>query len=272
MRADLHLHTTFSDGKLTPGELVEIALKRNLQAIAITDHDTVDGIEPAKDAAKVIAGFKIVPGIEINAFLAHQEIHILGYYIDHRDKSLSRDLAVLQRQREERALEIVDKLVTLGLELDYSQVLSKATGSSVGRPHIAEVLVDKGYVESIPDAFQRYLNAGAPAYVPRKKLSPYDAIDIIKGYKGIPIIAHPGLMKDITILDSLIDCGLRGIEAHHIKHSVEQTKYFNELAKTNNLIVTGGSDSHDSLTIGHTVAPKGAIDALKAAKAELYSE
>lgn len=269
MKSDLHLHTTCSDGKLTPEQLTELAFSRGLGAIAITDHDTVDGIERAVKKAQYFSNPEVIPGIEINAFLDNQEVHVLGYFIDYTNPKLKSDLLGLQTQRKERAIKIIDKLGELGFNIKYEDVLSKVTGASVGRPHIAQALVEKGHAKSEKQSFDELLNQGRPAYIPRKKLSPFEAIDVIKAYKGIPVIAHPGLLKDPTIIKPLSDYGLMGIEAYHTKHTLEQSEHFMEIGKRYNLIITGGSDSHDAPTVGTVTAPSDCVDALKKAKETL---
>jgi predicted metal-dependent phosphoesterase TrpH len=266
MKLDLHLHTTCSDGQLTPEELVRLASDRGLDAIAITDHDTVDGIDPALIAATFHNNLEIVPGIEINTFFGKQEVHVLGYYIDYNNSEFETILKKLQGQREERSRKIVEKLVDLGLYLDLEDVLSKVKGSSIGRPHIAEALVEKGYVGSAVEAFEKYLNCGKPAYVPREKMSPFEAIDIIKGFGGIPVLAHPGLLEEPSIIGALIERGLMGIEAYHIKHTPEQTEHYRKFAIEKDLIITGGSDSHDASNVGAVEVPGDALEALKKAK------
>lgn len=258
MRADLHLHTTCSDGMLTPETVVQIANKLKLRAIAITDHDTIDGIAPALREAKKYSDLEVIPGIEINTHYEGQEIHILGYYIDYKEDYLKQTLTEFQEYRILRAKKIIYKLNNqLKIDVCFDEVLKKAKGPSVGRPHIAAALAEKGYAENIQDAFEKYLDLGKPAYVPRKKITPYDAIDIIKKSKGIPVLAHPGLLEKQDIIQSLIDYGIIGIEVIHRDHSQWQNKFYYDFALKNNLLMTGGSDSHgtDPITIGSLDIP-----------------
>ncbi|MCG0276059.1 MAG: PHP domain-containing protein [Thermosediminibacteraceae bacterium] len=244
MKVDLHLHTTFSDGSLTPEQVVDTANSLNLRAIAITDHDTVDGIVPAIERAKIYRNFEVVPGIEINSFYCEEEVHILGYYIDYWSTTLRSALKVMQKERIERVKKIIEKLQKLGVEITFEEVEAKASGLSIGRPHIAMALIEKKIVSSVEEAFQLYLGPGKPAYVPREKLSPYHAVDLIKKSGGITVLAHPGMLKNQVIVKSLIDYGVHGIEVYHKEHDEEKVKYFKNLAKKYGLLMTGGSDCH----------------------------
>lgn len=244
MYIDLHVHTTFSDGLLTPEQVVKMAIKLNLKAIAITDHDTVDGIRPALDEAKKYTGFEVVPGVELSTDWNNEEIHILGYYIDYNNSNLRTVLLSFQQKRRKRIEEIIAKLKNMGINISIEDVCAKSKGSSLGRPHIALVLVEKGYVGSVQEAFKNYLNKGKPAYVPKEKLTPFSAIDIIKQNSGIPVLAHPGLLEDNSIINELISYGIMGIEVVHKSHNKPQVAYYTKLALDNNLLLTGGSDSH----------------------------
>lgn len=244
MCIDLHIHTIFSDGLLTPEQVVNKAIKLNLKAIAITDHDTVDGIRPALNEAKKYTEFEVVPGVELSTDWHSEEIHILGYYIDHNDLNLRTALVSFQQKRSERVEKIIAKLKNMGIDISIKDVYAKSKGTSLGRPHIALALVEKGYVGSVQEAFKNYLNKGKPAYVPKEKLTPFSAIDIIKQSSGIPVLAHPGLLEDSSIINELISYGIMGIEVVHKNHNKAQVDYFTKLALNNNLLLTGGSDSH----------------------------
>ena len=178
MRADLHLHTTFSDGKLTPQQVVKEAWK-------------LDGVPLALDEAKKYSNLEVIPGIELSTDWGGQEIHILGYYIDYDDVNFKAVLSKLQQRRENRIEKIVEKLKDININISFYEVSKKSSGSSLGRPHVASVLIEKGYAASVKDAFSKYLGRGKPAYVPRGKLTPFDAIDMVKQSKGIPVLAHP---------------------------------------------------------------------------------
>ncbi|WP_422448737.1 PHP domain-containing protein [Thermoanaerobacterium sp. DL9XJH110] len=244
MKVDLHIHTVFSDGLLTPGQVVNEAHRLNLKAIAITDHDTTDGIPEAVEQAKKFPAMEVIPGIEINSYYNDEEVHILGYYIDYKGSYLKGVLQNLQAKRVKRAMTIVEKLKEMDINVSFENVRKKARGPSIGRPHIAAVLVENGYADSIEDAFEKYLNPGRPAYVPREKLTPFDAVDIIKKAEGIPVLAHPGLLEKKEIIDQLVEYGIMGVEAYHKDHSKQQTDYFIKFASSRGLTITGGSDSH----------------------------
>lgn len=263
-KADLHIHTNASDGALTPSEAVKLAFENNIQVIAITDHDSIEGIEEAI-AVSNIYGIEVIPGIEINCEIDLEDIHILGYYINYKDARLSQILAYLMQCREKRTQKIIEALNEQGLYISLKDV-KKEGGKYIGRPHIAKVLLQYGYVKSVKEAFEKYLDRGCPAYVPRAKLSPYDVIGIIKNSGGVPVLAHPGLLKSYDVIPELIKAGLQGLEAYHTKHNFKQIGEIINIARRYNLIITGGSDFHDvslSNTIGNVAVSYDAIETLK---------
>ncbi|MGB9813586.1 MAG: PHP domain-containing protein [Thermovenabulum sp.] len=267
MLIDLHIHTTFSDGKLTPEEVVEKAAELNLKAIAITDHDTIDGISFAIERAKYYPSLEIVPGIEINTDFENEEVHILGYYIDYKDHFLQIKLREFQEIRNSRIKKMIEKLNRLNIPIKNEDVEKEADGPSLGRPHIARVLVKKGYASSVEEAFLLYLDKGKPAYVPRYKLTPVEAIELIKKSGGIPVLAHPGLIKNKGIVFKIIKMGIKGIEVYHKEHNKEDSNYFMELAKKYSLLMTGGSDCHgDPLLMGSQPVPYEFLMQLKDSK------
>lgn len=244
---DLHVHTTASDGTYTPSEVVDLAKKIGLTAVAITDHDTVNGLDEAKDQAQKI-GIEFIDGIEISADF-EIEMHILGYFINPKDRSLLNALNILESFREERNPKIVKKLQLMGYKITMEEVISAANGNIIGRPHIAKVLVDKGYFSNTKEVFDKLLSYGKPAYVKKDKLHPKDAIEIIKGSGGISILAHPHKFLYLddsieNILIELMDYGLDGIEAIHSEHSIQEKNRLMEVAEKLSLIITGGSDFH----------------------------
>ncbi|MBU7006474.1 PHP domain-containing protein [Phosphitispora fastidiosa] len=245
---DLHVHTTASDGTMTPERIVFLAARCGLKAVAITDHDTVEGLAEALQAGEK-AGIEVVPGVEIGVDYPG-EMHILGYYMDHRSSRLSRDLAQLRESRDRRNPRMAAKLRELGFDITMDEVARAAGGTVVGRPHFAAVLKKKGYINSVEEAFDRYLGAGRPAYVKKDKISPAQGIEMITGAGGIPVLAHPhylragGREEFEELLRALCGSGLMGIEAYYSTHSATETAYFCALAKTNGLLVTGGSDFH----------------------------
>ena len=258
MKADLHIHTIYSDGLLSPAQVVRKADERNLKVIAITDHDTIEGIPEALEEAKRSQKLEVIPGIEINTDYKGEDVHILGYYVDYRGDYLKNILENLQHKRTERAKNIAKKLRELGIPIYFDEIRSKALGPSVGRPHVAAVLVEKGFAVSTEDAFIKYLNRGRPAYVPRERLTPFAAVDIIKRSSGIPVLAHPGLIKSQHIVDELIEYGIMGIEVYHKEHTRLQAKHYIKVAKYHGLLLTGGSDCHgkDPLLLGTLDIPE----------------
>jgi predicted metal-dependent phosphoesterase TrpH len=242
-RIDLHLHSSASDGQLRPAELVESARQRQLNAIALTDHDTTDGIAEARAAAQ---GFPvIVPAIELTAADARGEIHILGYYIQAEHPVLQAALQRRQVERVTRARRMVARLGELGAALDWTQVEALVGGGTVGRPHIARALRQAGYVDSVNDAFDRYLGDGRPAYIPHAEFPAEAAIDLIHQAGGAAVLAHPGLRQDYAaLIERLAAAGLDGVEAHHPGHSATVRANLRGMAARFKLVVTGGSDFH----------------------------
>jgi predicted metal-dependent phosphoesterase TrpH len=240
--ADLHLHTDQSDGKLNPENIVKEANRAGLSTIAITDHDMLDGIKPALLAGKQY-GIEVIPGLELSAESDGEEIHILGFFIDWEKKQLQERLIELRELRYDRALMMMDKLRKMGVIIELSDILDQTETSYIGRPHLAAALVKNGYADSISEAFQRFLGNHAPAYIPKDAFSPSEAIEVILNAFGIPVLAHPGILKQ-DILDKLIDNGLMGIEAFHSYHSIPLSDYYCSIARERNLLITGGSDFH----------------------------
>jgi len=240
---DLHTHTNFSDGTFTPLKLINEAVGLNLSAIAVTDHDTVAGLRLSLESA-VGKDFEVLPGIELSAEYDGSEIHILGYLIDYENKKLLKQLDILQKNRIERVYKMVEKLNGLGLEFKAEDVFSAFPGSIVGRLHVARTLLRRGLVTSTQEAFHKYIGDTCPAYVLGFKLSPSAAIQLIRGAGGIPVLAHPYTIKSDTLLLELIKEGIMGLEAYYPEHSQAVTNFYLNLAKENNLLVTGGSDFH----------------------------
>lgn len=249
-RADLHNHTTASDGLLRPRALVEYAYMKGLKAIAVTDHDTTDGIEEAVKAGKEL-GIEIIPGIEINTQIDNEEIHILGYYIEANHQWLQEILYKIRYSRLNRARIMVQNLCSIyGININYMEVLEQAKEGAVARPHIARVLIEKGIVADLAEAFSKYLGTNCPAYADRYRLTPKEGIDLIEKAGGIAVLAHPGLLNKQSLVHQLIEEGVKGIEAYHSKHTEEQAMYYKGLALKHGLIATGGSDCHGELMDG----------------------
>jgi predicted metal-dependent phosphoesterase TrpH len=247
-RVDLHLHTTFSDGSQTPAEVLGLAKKAGVIALAITDHDIVDGLLEAFQTGAEL-GIEVIPGVEISSRHGNRELHILGYFLEWRDPELNGRLATLRESRHTRNPRIIQKLNELGLDLTYEEVRTLAGPASVGRPHIARVLMNKGYVTSAKDAFDRYLAEGKPAYVERDLPAPAEAIAWIKAARGVAVLAHPTWVKEsaeglFKLCDKLKLEGLGGVEVHYSTHNKRQTSEYLNLAKQLDLLVTGGSDFH----------------------------
>lgn len=247
-RIDLHLHTTHSDGSLPPSEVLKLAGHAGVAALAITDHDITSGIPEAVAAGQEL-GIEVIPGVEVSSFDGRSELHILGYFLDWQDPILGTRLATLRASRHRRNPLIIDRLRAAGLEISYDEVRTLAGTESVGRPHIAQVLMQKKYVSSAKEAFDRYLAEGRPAYVARELPTPADAIQWIREAKGIAVLAHPTWVKDNgdglhSCVAILKEAGLDGVEVHYSTHSKAQTASYLEMAQRLDLLITGGSDFH----------------------------
>jgi predicted metal-dependent phosphoesterase TrpH len=276
---DLHVHTTNSDGTLTPGEVVSLAAATGLRAIAITDHDTVAGVGEAQRAGTQV-GLEVVSGVEISAQSDRGILHILGYFVRPDHSELIEVLDTLRQGREERTPKILTKLRGLKLAVSLQEVNEEAAGGVPGRPHIARVLKRKNYVRTLQEAFDRYLKKGAAAYVPKRKLQPDEALRIIKSAGGIPVMAHPysllgkGAGSLETLIKRFIPLGLRGIEAYYPKHTPEQTELFLELGRKYGLLITGGTDFHGAnkpdielgVIPGNSPLPYSLLESLKEAR------
>ncbi|MEG6511440.1 PHP domain-containing protein [Desulforamulus ruminis] len=256
LKADLHIHTTASDGSDTPAEVVQKALEAGLRAIAISDHDTLSGVKLAQQAAEG-HGLEVLSGVEVNTYYEGREIHILGYLIDPNHPYFNDQLKKLQGDRLERVQQMIKKLKTFKINILLNRVLEIASGASVGRPHLAQAMVEKGYVTTRQEAFNLYIGAGKKAFIPRENLSPKDAIQLILQCRGVPVLAHPGLSKVENLLPELVSCGLKGLEVWHVSHPRLLEEHYHKVAQKYRLIATGGSDYHGT---GHDVCNRlGAI-------------
>lgn len=247
MPADLHIHTFFSDGTQSPEEIVELAGKNGLTTIAITDHDVVIGIEPARQKGHEL-GVDIIPGIELTTEAWNTEIHILGYYIDINSQELLGTLSKVQKGREDRVYKICAKLDKLGIKLDPAQVFEIAGHKAAGRPHVARALIANGSIKTFKEAFNKYIGFNGPAYESHYKLSPQEAVQLVKAAGGIPVFGHPAVSGCDDKIPELVQAGLRGIEAHYPSHDRSQTQHYLSLAEKNGLLVTGGSDYHGEVS------------------------
>lgn len=242
--ADLHIHSSFSDGSLTPNEIIQLAIKKDIRYISITDHDSIEAYNNITDN---LSNINIIPGVEISSRYYEQEVHILGYYINIKNELLNKVVNKLYSDRIERVKEIVNKLRYYDVNISVEEVVT-SNKVSVGRGNIAEVMVNKGIVENHSEAFSKFLSRGKCAYVPGRKLQCKEAIRIIQEAGGIPVLAHPGKICRDIIIEKMIrefkSFGIRGIEVYHPSHSRDKTNYFYNLSKKYKMLITGGSDFH----------------------------
>ncbi|WP_232698282.1 PHP domain-containing protein [Brevibacillus daliensis] len=245
IQCDFHTHTQASDGTTSPSENVQLAKKAGLQAVAITDHDTIAGVEEALAAGEEL-GIDVIPGIEISTAHNGRDIHVLGYYVPYNDPAFQARLTELRDVRHLRNVKLITRLQEIGIDITVEDVYRRKTssGKNIGRPHIAEELILKGHAESINDAFAKYLGEGGAAYVNVERIAPEEAITLIKKSGGVAVLAHPGLYHNDELVEELIVFGLDGIEVHHPDNSEENKAYYQQLADDYGLIVTGGSDYH----------------------------
>jgi len=242
MQADLHVHTKASDGLFTAEAVCSMAVSAGLGAIAITDHDTMDGV---LSLTTPVAGLEVIPGVEISTHWRGQDIHILGYYVSLNRGSLNERLISFRNERIRRLGKMIAKLNDLGYQLEEEDVTVFAEGDSLGRPHVAQALVAKGYFNSVKDVFDELLSAGKPAYVPREKIIPQEGIEAIISAGGVPVLAHPGLAEDsLELIAQLAPMGLKGVEVYYPLHSQEFIRALLEVIREYGLIATGGSDFH----------------------------
>ncbi|HYV06685.1 MAG TPA: PHP domain-containing protein [Blastocatellia bacterium] len=245
---DLHAHTIHSDGSATPSELIELAKLNGASAVAITDHDTISGLDEGRAKAAEV-GLEFINGLELSAEYSPGTMHILGYYVDHHHQGLTEALEELRAARAARNPEIASRLQALGFDVSYAEVAAFAGNTVVGRPHFARVMVNSGHAASIQDAFDRFLAKGGLAYVEKKRLSPADSIALIHKAGGVAVLAHPYQLKLApealeTMLSELVEMGLDGIEAIYSRHSPADRDRYAGMARRHGLLVTGGSDYH----------------------------
>ncbi len=266
---DLHVHTTASDGAFSPRQIVQMALDAGLSAVAITDHDTVGGVEEAISAAKG-TGLSVIPGVEISSDLPKGEAHILGYYLDVHHPDLLELLATLRKSRWDRARRMVEKLGALGMPVSWDRVAAIANGGAVGRPHVARALMEAGHVSSVQDAFALYIGREGPAYVDRYKLTPVEVTQAVRRWGGLPVLAHPSFVTDLEVLlPTLVAAGLVGLECYYTGYSSDVTASLRRLARTNGLVATGGSDFHGrsvvaGAVLGAVAVPYSVVENLEA--------
>jgi 3',5'-nucleoside bisphosphate phosphatase len=254
VKVDLHTHTRASDGALTPRQLVDKAVEHRVGVLAVTDHDSTEGIAEAAQAAARHPGLTLVPGLEINCNVEGAEIHVLGYLVDHDAPWFREFLAGQRAARTARVHALAARLTEMGMPIDPAEVLALAGEAAPGRPHVAQVMVKHGYVRSVREAFDRYLRSDGPANVPRHRLTPVEAIEVIRRAHGVPVLAHPGLANRDALIADLVDAGLEGIETYYAEHSAEQVRNYLDLCRRFDLVATGGSDFHGPHT-GRTNPP-----------------
>jgi predicted metal-dependent phosphoesterase TrpH len=242
-KADLHTHTTNSDGALSPYELITKAKSVGLSIISITDHDTVNGIDEAIEISKEF-DIEVIPGTELSATYHGNEIHILGYFVDHTNPILLESLAFYRAERLKRVERIVDKLNRMNIPLSVESVLANANGGSVGRPHVANALVNEGYTTNYHQAFNKYIGEGKPAYEKKSEVTPEETVKLISAAGGLSFLAHPGRNLDETTLMHLINAGLDGIEVVHPSHTPQLVEHYRGIVNEYCLLESGGSDFH----------------------------
>lgn len=243
MFADLHLHTNFSDGTYTPEELVSHGKRHGLAALALTDHDTVEGC-PRMAAACAGEGIEFISGTELTAELNGCELHLLAYCVDLDNEQLLTEVGRFQIVRQNRIREMVAQLNKLNIPLQAEAVFAIANCRSPGRPHVARALVQAGFCGSLDEAFERFLKVNRPAWVPKCKMSARDAIALIHQAGGVAVMAHPGLNRTDGIIPEMVEAGLDGLECFHSKHSPSASNHYLQMAEKLQLLVTGGSDCH----------------------------
>lgn len=264
-RADLHVHSSASDGQQSTTEILQLARRLALDAVAITDHDTTAGLRGLHSAVDL----RLVPGIELGAIDQGQRIDILGYFIDIEHDGLCEALARFQANRKDRGQQIIAALARIGIELEWARVVALAGRESVGRPHIARALVEAGYADSVPDAFERYIGEDSPAYVARLTLTPEAAVTLIHEAGGAAVLAHPVYVPDFAaMVERLVPAGLDGIEVFYPAHTREIETQARQLALRHDLVMTGGSDFHGlgaagKAMLGSSLAPEGCLEALE---------
>ena len=239
----MHIHTTFSDGNLTPDEVIMRAKESELSAIAFADHDSVDALNNYTDSM----GIEIIPATELSAREKNMSIHVLGYFIDHKNEKLIQFTKRLKKARISRSKKMVEKLNEFGFDITMDEVRKKVKGEIIGRPHIARVLLDKGVINEMRDAFFLYIGNNKPCYVPKPEISVKEIAGIIKNAGGIPVLAHPIYLGDDNLISKFIDDGIEGLEVWYPSHEKRDVERYLKIAEEENLIVTGGSDSHGDI-------------------------
>ncbi len=272
--ADLHLHTQFSDGTDSPQRVVELAHAAGLSTIALTDHDNTQAFAIAKPVAERY-GITLIPGIEMSASAEGLEVHVLGFFFDLAHPGLQQHLAEQQARRVDRVHEMVSRLSRVGVHIEAEEVFQLAGEGTVGRPHVARILLKHGYITTLPEAFSRYIGPDNPGFVPGSPLPPAHIIRVLREAGGVPVLAHPIYLKRDSLIDAFVRDGLAGLEVYHSGHSPEQVLHYERLADRLQLLKTGGSDYHgeakEGLPVGTVKVPCALVEALRAWKARTTS-
>lgn len=267
---DLHCHSTASDGFLSPAELVEKALGAGLRVMALTDHDTVEGVAEARNAA-IGTELEVIPGIELSSDYGSSELHILGYFVDLDSNSLTAHARWCQERRVERIRLMCQRLTNIGMPLSFDEVQALSGPGSVGRPHVAQAMIARGYVDSIGEAFNRYIADGRPAFIPRENVTPAQAIAAINDANGVAVLAHPLFTPNFQgLLPDLGNDGLAGLEAYYGEYDQSTRERLASIARRQGLIATGGSDYHgdgfkEGRALGSVVVPAEVVEELRLA-------
>lgn len=267
IRTDLHLHTAYSDGALTPRELVDKARAAGILTISITDHDNVGAIDEAIDYGKNV-GVEVIPGLELSAAMGEKDVHILAYFVDQKNQNLLDYLTFFRYERLKRAERIVEKLNKINIPIKFESVQEQAGVGSLGRPHIANAMMEEGFIDSYHEAFAKYLGAGGPAYEKKFQLNPEEAIRLITESGGLSFLAHPGKYTSEVELAQLIKAGLDGIEVVHPSHNAARQEHYRGVVSQYFLLESGGSDFHggkknDEAAFGTFWVPIHVVDAMK---------
>lgn len=270
---DLHIHTCYSDGMLTPKEAVTYAKEVGLSGLGIVDHDCMDGIPEGESVGREI-GIDVVRGLELSSEYQNKDIHIIGYYFDMNNPRLNKYLLLFQNERFKRAVKMVKNLQRTGIQITMDEVEEKAKGKSIGRPHLAEILMEKGYVETFQEAFHKYIGYGSKAYVKKYTIDPVEAVHLIHDAKGLAVLAHPGSAVNNELIMKLIKAGLDGIEVVHPNLNDRRTTELQSIANEYHLLISGGSDCHGgrngSTTIGNYRVPYTIVEDMKQVLVERY--
>lgn len=263
--ADMHIHTTASDGSCSPTQIAEEAAEKGLSAISISDHDTVDGVAPAMEAGREL-GVKVVPGVELACYRKDVNFELLGYFVDPSNDLLVKKLRELREFRIERIRGMVENLQENGLDITYGEVLKNSDGGAIGRIHLAWTLREKGFVQTVQEAFKKYLGNRSEIYVKKKRLSLSDAVSLIEESGGVPILAHP-LYGGIELINDLASNGVKGIEVYHSQHDKSDEEKYSDVAEKYGLLEVGGSDFHGKYipdtSIGDSYVDYGIVEKLK---------